>query len=77
MANRNLKLPESVVGKFYVDTACIDCDLCRQTAPVNFARNETAGYSYIFKQPKTPDEEKNCHQAKSECPVDAIGDDGD
>ena len=30
MANRYF---ENVTGKFYVDNQCIDCDLCRETAP--------------------------------------------
>ena len=77
MADRNQKLPESIGGKFYVDTKCIDCDLCRLTAPANFSRNEGKGYSYVSKQPQTSEAEKLCLQAKTECPVDAIGDDGE
>ena len=38
MADKNDKRPESVPGKFYVDSQCIDCDLCRETAPANFTR---------------------------------------
>jgi len=63
-------------GKFYVDNQCIDCDLCRQTAPDNFRRNEEGGYSYVFKQPEGPEEEARCEDAKKDCPVDAIGSDG-
>ena len=77
MADRTQKLSENVSGKFYVDTKCIDCDLCRMTAPANYARNEAKGYSYVSKQPATRDEEQLCVQAKEECPVDAIGDDGE
>ena len=77
MANRSLKLPENVGGRFYVDQSCIDCDLCRQTAPANFSRNSDRGYSYLSKQPMTPAEEQLCEQAKTECPVDSIGSDGD
>lgn len=76
MANRSLRLTENVVGKFYVDQSCIDCDLCRQTAPANFKRNSDKGYSYVSKQPVTPEEEKQCEQALKECPVDCIGNDG-
>ncbi|MBI4367866.1 MAG: ferredoxin [Candidatus Omnitrophica bacterium] len=77
MAERTQKLSENASGKFYVDTTCIDCDLCRQTAPANFARNAEKGYSYVSKQPVTPEEAKFCQQAKEECPVDSIGDDGE
>ncbi len=76
MADPNDKLPDNVEGSFYVDSSCIDCDLCRQTAPENFARNEDEGYSYVSKQPENEDEEQNCKDAVEECPVEAIGDDG-
>lgn len=64
-----------MAGKFYVDSQCIDCDLCRQTAPENFDRSDN-GYSFVKKQPLTPEEETACQQALSECPVEAIGNDG-
>ncbi len=76
MADKNSKHPGQVAGPFYVDTQCIDCDLCRQTAPANFTRNEAGGFSYVYKQPTTPEEEAKCKQAKEECPVEAIGEDG-
>ena len=71
------KYPDNVPGKYYVDDQCIDCDLCRETAPDNFTRNEDGGYSYVFKQPTTPEEETLCKEAKEGCPVEAIGNDGD
>ena len=76
MANPNHKHAGNVPGKFYVDTQCIDCDLCRQTAPLNFERNEEKCYTYVSKQPMTPEEEALCEQAKEECPVVAIGSNG-
>ena len=76
MANRTEKLTENVSGKYYVDTKCIDCDLCRMTAPANFTRNAAKGYTFVSKQPASAKEEELCRQAKVECPVDAIGDDG-
>ncbi|MBI4436100.1 MAG: ferredoxin [Candidatus Omnitrophica bacterium] len=77
MANKAQRYPENPQGKFYVDDQCIDCDLCRQTAPDNFARNAEKGYSYVVKQPTTPGEEKQCVVAMQGCPVEAIGEDGD
>lgn len=74
MADAANKYPENVNGKYYVDNQCIDCDLCRETAPDNFKRNEDGGYSYVFKQPESPDEEGRCKEAKEGCPVEAIGD---
>jgi ferredoxin len=76
MADKANRYPENVAGKYYVDNQCIDCDLCRETAPDNFKRNEDGGYSYLFKQPDAPEEEARCKEAKEGCPVEAIGDDG-
>jgi ferredoxin len=76
MADVANKYPENVAGKYYVDNQCIDCDLCRETAPDNFKRNEDGGYSFVYKQPESPEEEARCKEAKEGCPVEAIGDNG-
>ncbi len=76
MANKENKYGDNVGGAFYVDTQCIDCDLCRQTAPNNFDRNQNGGYSFVKKQPETPEEEAVCKEALEGCPVEAIGSDG-
>jgi ferredoxin len=76
MADPTSKVPGTVTGRFYVDSNCIDCDLCRQTAPENFDRNEDEGFSYVKKQPENEAQEKACRDALEECPVEAIGDDG-
>ena len=70
------KNPENVAGQFYVDSQCIDCDLCRETAPKNFVREEDEGYSYVFKQPENDEEREQCVEAMEGCPVEAIGEDG-
>ena len=57
MADPSDRLPENVAGKYYVDNQCIDCDLCRETAPANFTRNDDGGHSYVYKQPENADEE--------------------
>jgi ferredoxin len=77
MADKAEKYPENVAGKFYVDRQCIDCDLCRETAPNFFTRNDDGGYSFVFKQPTTEDEEDQCNEALEGCPVEAIGKDGE
>lgn len=76
MADIDEKTPLNVPGKFYVDSSCIDCDLCRETAPENFGRDEDEGVSYVKKQ---PDNETELEAAWSPggCPVEAIGDDGE
>ena len=76
MALVELKREENVGGDFFVDTTCIDCDLCRETAPANFKRNDDGGHSYVYKQPESPDEEALCKEAMEGCPVEAIGADG-
>ena len=54
----------------------ITCDLCRETAPNNFTRNDDGGYSFVTKQPESEEEEELCREAMEGCPVEAIGDDG-
>ena len=76
MADKANKYVDNAAGPFYVDTQCIDCDLCRQTAPANFDRNQSGRYSFVKKQPATPEEETLCKEAKEGCPVEAIGNDG-
>ncbi|MGF1656204.1 MAG: ferredoxin [Verrucomicrobiales bacterium] len=76
MADLDNKYPDNIDGKFYVDDTCIDCDLCRETAPENFKRNDDGGHSFVYKQPESEDEEKLCVEALEGCPVEAIGNDG-
>ena len=77
MADPQYRVPGSVGGSYYVDDSCIDCDLCRSTAPLNFERNEDAFVSFVSRQPANDEENRRCDKALAECPVEAIGDDGD
>lgn len=77
MANRDDRVPENVDGRYYVDSQCIDCNLCRDIAPSNFAHQEEAGYTFVSKQPENDEEETQCSESKDSCPVEAIGDDGE
>jgi len=77
MADRENRYKDNISGKFYVDDQCIDCDLCRETAPKNFTRHDEGGHSYVFKQPESEEEVAACIEAMEGCPVEAIGDDGD
>jgi ferredoxin len=76
VADPKNRYAENPAGKWYVDSQCIDCDVCRVTAPANFRREEDKGFSYVFKQPANAEEEAQCQEAKDCCPVEAIGDDG-
>jgi ferredoxin len=75
MADPHDKQPGNMTGKFYVDTQCIDCDVCRDTAPDFFTRNDDEGYSFVYRQPESPSDVEVCYEALQSCPVDAIGDD--
>ncbi len=76
MAELREKLADNTPGKFYVDRNCIDCDVCRDTSPINFTRNDENGLSFVTKQPETEEEFGLCVEAMEACPVEAIGDDG-
>ena len=77
MAEKENKYEDNVDGKFYVDDECIDCNLCRELAPENFKANEEGGYSYVYKQPENDEEAEQCDEALGDCPVEAIGNDGE
>ena len=77
MANRNDKAPGNVPGKFYVDSSCCDCDMCRNTAPATFTRNDEMGSSVVARQPITEEEILLAKAAVEECPTESIGMDGD
>ena len=76
MANKAEKFPNNAAGKFYVDQQCIDCDLCRETAPAFFTRSDEGGFTFVNKQPLTDEEVAQCMEALEGCPVEAIGSDG-
>jgi ferredoxin len=73
MARRADAIAENVDGDFYVDSSCIDCDLCRQLAPAVFARSETAGQSFVRAQPAEPPQAHRALMALVTCPTASIG----
>ena len=77
MADKGKKYPENAPGKYYVDSECTECGVCRDTAPDNFGSPEGAEYTVVIKQPNSDDEEQLCEESKENCPVEAIGDDGE
>ena len=71
MALIELRRAENVAGDFFVDSSCIDCDLCRQIAPTTFkAVGEQAA---VTSQPRTPDERLAALKALVTCPTASIG----
>ncbi len=77
MAITSDRLTQNALGRFYVDSSCIDCDLCRSTAPAFFTRDDQIGFSIVHRQPITPEEIALAEEAKDGCPTASIGDDGE
>jgi ferredoxin len=76
MANKHDKNLANAPGAFYVDSSCIDCDMCRVTAPATFRRNDEIGFSVAYRQPVTAEEIEQATAAMNGCPTDSIGNDG-
>lgn len=68
--------PENITGRFYVDSSCIDCDMCRENAPDFFRRDAETGQSVVYRQPASPEEIALAQEALDGCPSNSIGDDG-
>lgn len=77
MASTIERLPQNIVGRYYVDSSCTDCDLCRLTAPQFFKRDDEIGFSIVHRQPVTADELALAEEAREGCPSESIGNDGD
>ena len=73
MARLRDRLVENVDGDFFVDSSCIDCDLCRQLAPATFARAERSGRSYVAQQPADDGAQHRALMALVTCPTSSIG----
>lgn len=76
MASIKFKVPENVRGKIYVDTSCIYCGLCDKTAPTVFRECIEQGWAYVFHQPESMEELRQCMEAIECCPTESIGIDG-
>lgn len=71
MALPELRLAVNIAGDFYVDSTCIDCDLCRQIAPETFSG--AGDQSAVHHQPETSQEEFAALKALVTCPTASIG----
>jgi glyoxylase-like metal-dependent hydrolase (beta-lactamase superfamily II)/ferredoxin len=71
MADRHKRLDSNVPGNFYVDATCINCDTCRQLAPLSF--EEVGDYSAVSRQPESESSIYQAYQALLACPVGSIG----
>jgi glyoxylase-like metal-dependent hydrolase (beta-lactamase superfamily II)/ferredoxin len=71
MADLRKRLDANAPGEFFVDSSCIDCDLCRQIAPAVFrAEGET---SVVHHQPSGEPELRRAEMALVTCPTASIG----
>ncbi len=77
MAELHHRYSLNAPGVYYVDRECIDCELCSHHVPDLFARNDTGAHSFVIRQPATSEEIASCEEARSACPVEAIGNDGE
>jgi glyoxylase-like metal-dependent hydrolase (beta-lactamase superfamily II)/ferredoxin len=73
MARASDRIAENVDGDFFVDSSCIDCDLCRQLAPAVFARTARKQQSYVQLQPRDAAEQHRALMALVTCPTSSIG----
>ena len=73
MARRADAIAENAEGELFVDSSCIDCDLCRQLAPAVFARSHRRGQSYVARQPGGDAERHRALMALVTCPTSSIG----
>lgn len=71
MADQRKRLDSNVPGNFYVDATCINCDTCRQLAPLSF--EEIGDYSAVSRQPVDEQQTHQAYQALLACPVGSIG----
>jgi ferredoxin len=76
MAEKTERLAQNAAGAYYVDSSCVDCDLCRNTAPDFFKREDEIGMSFAYRQPSTPEELSLAEEARLGCPTESIGNDG-
>jgi glyoxylase-like metal-dependent hydrolase (beta-lactamase superfamily II)/ferredoxin len=71
MANPKKRVPENVPGDFFVDSTCINCDACRQIAPLVFG--EASETSFVKAQPISSADRRRALQALLACPTGSIG----
>ncbi len=77
MADINERWEDNAPGKYYIDKNCILCALCVEMSPEMFTESEDGDHDIVCKQPENEEEENIMKEAMEQCPVDAIGDDGE
>jgi glyoxylase-like metal-dependent hydrolase (beta-lactamase superfamily II)/ferredoxin len=65
------RLPQNADGEFFVDATCIDCATCREILPTVYAQGD--GFSFVNRQPESPEETHRALMALVACPTASIG----
>ncbi|MDB4960562.1 MAG: Metallo-beta-lactamase superfamily protein [Myxococcales bacterium] len=73
MARADQAIEDNVEGDFFVDSSCIDCDLCRQLARGVFARTDRQAQSFVARQPANDVDRHRALLALVTCPTSSIG----
>src|SRR5262245_17503546 len=73
MARLTDRLEGNAAGAFFVDSSCIDCDLCRQIAPSVFGRSDAHEQSVVVRQPADVQDRTRAAMALVACPTSSIG----
>ncbi len=76
MADKSESWEDNVPGNWYVDKNCILCGVCIDVASANFKESEAGDHACVSKQPVNESETSVCNDAKDQCPVESIGNDG-
>lgn len=76
MADKTNRLSINAPGRYYLDDTCIDCDMCREIAPMIFVRDDDLGSTYVHRQPESAEEIQLAEEGASSCPTESIGNDG-
>lgn len=71
MADRARSHEENLPGPFFVDQTCINCDTCRQIAPLVF--EDSGDHSFVRLQPEGDDQLRLAARAALCCPTNSIG----
>ncbi len=82
MADKSIRLEESVPGPWYVDDTCTPCHVCLDEAGpqsgFNLLHYTDDESKVVFgKQPESAEEIDAAQRALEICPANAIGNDGD
>ncbi len=72
MARLDQANSSNVYGPWFVDTRCIRCDAARNWA-TGLISMDSAGLSYVFRQPSNAEEEASLWRAAAACPTKSIG----